>query len=136
MCWLFLSFSFFFSFRFIYLFIYFYYYYSSVSVQASSAWQTCSWRRRVSEDQKPLLEAIRSSSEGLLHVLSDILDLSKIENEKMALDFSDWNLRDHLFSCMSLFPLPRQGQGPAGTVLYYTVHPGPTHSSTVHFALL
>ncbi|CAI5458879.1 unnamed protein product [Closterium sp. Yama58-4] len=57
----------------------------------------------LSPEQCSLLETLRSSSEGLLHILSDILDLSKIENEKMVLDFSNWRLRENVSNCVALF---------------------------------
>ncbi|CAI5993401.1 unnamed protein product [Closterium sp. NIES-65] len=58
---------------------------------------------QLSPEQCSLLETLRSSSEGLLHILSDILDLSKIENEKMVLDFSNWRLRENVSNCVALF---------------------------------
>ena len=64
-----------------------------------------------SEDQRMLLETIRTSGESLLQILCDILDLSKIENEKMTLEYSDWDLRTHLEESLSVFRIRAQEKG-------------------------
>jgi signal transduction histidine kinase/CheY-like chemotaxis protein len=48
------------------------------------------------EKQKFYLEGIRKSSDTLLHIINDILDLSKIEAGKMELEKIDFSLRDTL----------------------------------------
>ena len=63
------------------------------------------------EDQRMLLETIRTSGESLLQILSDILDLSKIENEKMTLEYSDWDLRTHLDESLNVFRIRAQQNG-------------------------
>lgn len=45
-------------------------------------------------EQKKMVDVIMSSSENLLRLLSDILDLSKIEAERVKLENKNFNLRD------------------------------------------
>ena len=47
---------------------------------------------RLDAEQKRYLDIIRSSSEVLLAIINDILDLSKIEAQKMTLETLDFNL--------------------------------------------
>jgi PAS domain S-box-containing protein len=61
------------------------------------------------EDQRDYLQTIRKSSETLLHILNDILDLAKIEAGKMVLHPTDIILEDVFDRLMSLFtPLAHQ----------------------------
>ena len=46
------------------------------------------------EKQKFYLEGIRKSSDNLLHIINDILDLSKIEAGKMELEQIDFSITD------------------------------------------
>lgn len=55
----------------------------------------------INETQKTDLNAIYSSGQHLLSLITDILDLSKIEAGKMELAFSDVNLSDLINSAMS-----------------------------------
>ncbi|MCX6269171.1 MAG: ATP-binding protein [Bacteroidetes bacterium] len=48
------------------------------------------------EKQKFYLEGIKKSSDTLLHIINDILDLSKIEAGKMELEKIDFSLKDSL----------------------------------------
>ena len=47
---------------------------------------------RLDAEQKRYLDIIRSSSDALLAIINDILDLSKIEAQKMTLEMLDFNL--------------------------------------------
>jgi CheY-like chemotaxis protein/HPt (histidine-containing phosphotransfer) domain-containing protein len=61
------------------------------------------------EDQRDYLQTIRKSSETLLHILNDILDLAKIEAGKMVLHPTDIILEDVFDRLMALFtPLAHQ----------------------------
>ncbi|CAI5463336.1 unnamed protein product [Closterium sp. Yama58-4] len=65
----------------------------------------------LSEEQRMLAETIRSCSEGLLQILSDILDLSKIESDKMELEATQLDARQHLMSSLALFRTAVQDKG-------------------------
>ena len=61
------------------------------------------------EEQLDYLQTIRKSSETLLHILNDILDLAKIEAGKMVLHPTDILLEDVFDRLMALFtPLAHQ----------------------------
>ena len=47
------------------------------------------------------LEAIKASSESLLQVINDVLDLSKIEAHKLTIDVRPFRLRDCIESCVA-----------------------------------
>ncbi len=51
---------------------------------------------RLSTEQETYLEVVKDSAECLLTVIDDILDFSKVEAGKLALDLMDFNLRDRL----------------------------------------
>jgi signal transduction histidine kinase/CheY-like chemotaxis protein len=55
----------------------------------------------INETQNQDLSAIYNSGQHLLHLINDILDLSKIEAGKMELQFSEVNLADMVNSAMS-----------------------------------
>ncbi len=55
------------------------------------------------EDQRDYLQTIRKSSETLLHILNDILDLAKIEAGKMVLHPTDILLEDVFDRLMAMF---------------------------------
>ncbi len=46
----------------------------------------------LTQEQRDYLESISISTEGLLIIINDILDLSKIESGKFDLDFTSFNL--------------------------------------------
>jgi signal transduction histidine kinase/CheY-like chemotaxis protein/HPt (histidine-containing phosphotransfer) domain-containing protein len=63
----------------------------------------------LNEDQQDYLQTIRKSSETLLHILNDILDLAKIEAGKMVLHAADIVFEDLLDRLMALFtPIAHQ----------------------------
>eukprot|EP01119_Soliformovum_irregulare_P014173 TRINITY_DN3863_c0_g2_i2.p1 TRINITY_DN3863_c0_g2~~TRINITY_DN3863_c0_g2_i2.p1 ORF type:complete len:708 (-),score=258.45 TRINITY_DN3863_c0_g2_i2:23-2146(-) len=53
-------------------------------------------------DQKEILRVIRTSSDALLMLIDDILDLTKIEEEKLELRLETFNLREVLESVIDL----------------------------------
>jgi signal transduction histidine kinase/DNA-binding NarL/FixJ family response regulator len=74
----------------------------------------------LNEDQKDYLQTIRKSSETLLHILNDILDLAKIEAGKMVLHPADLVFEDLLDRLMSLFtPIAHQ----KGNKVTYVIEP-------------
>jgi signal transduction histidine kinase/DNA-binding response OmpR family regulator len=48
------------------------------------------------DKQRAYLEGIKHSSDNLLHIINDILDISKIEAGKMELEQIDFSLSDHV----------------------------------------
>ncbi len=61
--------------------------------------------------QSELLEVVRGSGETLLHIINDILDLSKIETGKLQLESSPFILRDALDQGMDLLAPMAFGKG-------------------------
>lgn len=53
--------------------------------------------------QKQYLQAIKENASQLLELINDILDLSKIEANKMLLEESSFNLKDLVFSSVKIF---------------------------------
>lgn len=53
--------------------------------------------------QKQYLQAIKENAFQLLELINDILDLSKIEANKMLLEESSFNLKDLVFSSVKIF---------------------------------
>jgi signal transduction histidine kinase len=62
-------------------------------------------------DQTDYVQTIRKSSDTLLHILNDILDLAKIEAGKMDLHPSDFMLEDVLERLMVLFSQVANAKG-------------------------
>ncbi len=58
---------------------------------------------KLNEEQRDYIQTIKRSSETLLHILNDILDLSKIEAGKMALHEMPLSLREMMDKLVSLF---------------------------------
>jgi len=54
------------------------------------------------EKQRRFARTIYSSAESLLHIINDILDLSKIEAGKLELDIAPFNLRHMVEECLEL----------------------------------
>jgi signal transduction histidine kinase len=53
-------------------------------------------------DQRQCAETVRESAEGLLTIINDILDLSKIEARKLALEIIDFDLGDLMESTVQM----------------------------------
>ena len=57
----------------------------------------------LNEDQQYYLEAIKVGSSSLLHIINDILEISKIEAGKMTVEFSPVNIRQLVLEVEQLF---------------------------------
>lgn len=62
-------------------------------------------------DEKEYLKAIDDSANSLLKIINNILDYSKIEAEKMELEFIEFNLRDLMTHTVRTFSLNKQNTG-------------------------
>ena len=62
-------------------------------------------RNSITEKQKPQLEAIKTSSDILLVLINDILDLAKIEAGKMTIESTELKLSDLVNSILGSFEL-------------------------------
>jgi len=62
-------------------------------------------------EQRDYAETIHSSSESLLTILNDILDLSKIEAGKLTFEVLNFNLRDLVESTLELLAVRAQSKG-------------------------
>ncbi|MFN8356768.1 MAG: PAS domain S-box protein [Spirosomataceae bacterium] len=76
---------------------------------------------QLSSDQRNYVMTIKKSSETLLNILNDILDLSKIEAGKMVLHEAPLSLQDWLDKLIALFS---QAAHHKGNKLYYTIEEG------------
>jgi len=65
----------------------------------------------ITDDQKDMLETIRSCGDQLLTLINDILDFSKIESGKMALEEIDFNLRSVIEDMGDIFGARYQERG-------------------------
>jgi signal transduction histidine kinase/CheY-like chemotaxis protein len=74
----------------------------------------------LTSDQREYLEIVKMSGDALLHVINDILDFSKIEAGKLALESTDFHLRDVLTRAMR--PLAHSAHQKQ---LQFTVRSGP-----------
>ena len=66
--------------------------------------------------QRGYAEQVRGSAEALLTIIGDILDVSKIEAGKLALDAVPFSLRDALEDVRALLALDAEGKGVALTL--------------------
>ena len=62
-------------------------------------------------EQREFLETVRRSADSLLGIINDILDLSKIEAGKLALDVNDFKLRRTLEEAISLLAVRARSKG-------------------------
>jgi PAS domain S-box-containing protein len=70
--------------------------------------------------QKEYARSIQRNSESLLTLISDILDISRIERKKLTLDIAEFNLRKFLDQLISKFQDKAHEQK-----LDFSFHPGP-----------
>lgn len=57
----------------------------------------------LNKDQRDMLKTIQSSSQTLLKILNDILDISKIESGKLDIEEDNFNLKNNIIDSVYLF---------------------------------
>lgn len=65
----------------------------------------------LSKEQREYLSSIQTSADALLELLNDILDLSKIESGRLALESVDFDLYDLVEDLAEILALRAQGKG-------------------------
>ena len=65
----------------------------------------------LTEEQREYLNIIRVSGDNLLRIISDILDLSKIETHKLVLERAQFGVRELLTESLSLLQVIAQEKG-------------------------
>jgi signal transduction histidine kinase/CheY-like chemotaxis protein/streptogramin lyase len=68
-------------------------------------------REGVSAEATELIELIRSSGDGLLRVVNDVLDFSKVEAGKLDLEVAPFHLPRALKECLGLFRSAAEAKG-------------------------
>ena len=63
---------------------------------------------QMTTEQKEYIEGIKTSSETLMTIINDVLDFSRIESNKIELEFIPFNLRDTV--CNSVFSLAHKAR--------------------------
>ncbi|HYD05430.1 MAG TPA: ATP-binding protein, partial [Reyranella sp.] len=66
---------------------------------------------KLAEEQRNYVDTARKSGEGLLVIIDDILDFSKMEAGKLALEIVDFDLRDVAENVLDLLALRAQAKG-------------------------
>jgi PAS domain S-box-containing protein len=66
---------------------------------------------RLAEDQRAMVDTLRSSADGLLTIINDILDFSKIDAGRMELETVDFDLRTVVEEAVLLLAGPAQDKG-------------------------
>lgn len=64
----------------------------------------------IAAEQREFVNVVQSSSEGLLHLINDILDLSKIEAGQMELESIDFDLQEVVESATDIFGVKAQAK--------------------------
>ncbi|WP_068619957.1 PAS domain S-box protein [Paenibacillus tuaregi] len=72
------------------------------------------------EEQKEYAHIISDSGRALLRILNDVLDFSKVEAGKMALEYDSFNLRASVASVVDLFA---PGAAEKGLAITYSIDP-------------
>ena len=65
----------------------------------------------LTQEQKEYVDILKQSGNNLLKLISDILDLSRIEAGKVELETEDFDLKDEITGTASIFSLLAQGKG-------------------------
>ncbi len=76
-------------------------------------------RTALSDEQRDYIETIEKSADNLLHLLNDILDISRIEAGKLTIEESVCNLRDTIDDALSLLAPAAQDKGLELISLFY-----------------
>jgi len=71
----------------------------------------------LTQEQKEYVDILKKSGNNLLKLISDILDLSRIEAGKVELEAEDFDLKDEITSTAHIFSLLAQGKGLEFSVL-------------------
>ncbi|MDC1175301.1 PAS domain S-box protein [Bacteriovoracaceae bacterium] len=66
---------------------------------------------QLSHEQRDMLQTIEVSSDNLMRIINDILDLSKIEAGKIELENIDFNLDDQVQKCIDIFTATANEKG-------------------------
>ncbi|WP_129595899.1 sensor histidine kinase [Anaerophilus nitritogenes] len=64
----------------------------------------------INDDQKELLEAVKEDGERLKNLVSDLLDLSRIESGKIQMDFDSYNIKDIIMHAADSFKIQAQNK--------------------------
>ena len=75
---------------------------------------------RLVGDQKRFLELLRTAGDGLLSLINNILDLSKIDAGELHLEEEEFELAELLFTISDLFSIPANKKG---IEVYIDLHP-------------
>ncbi|CAI7881848.1 unnamed protein product, partial [Closterium sp. NIES-54] len=62
-------------------------------------------------EQRSYLEIIRSSGDNLLRIISDVLDLSKIESKNLALEHIEFNIQQQVTEALALLEVVAKDKG-------------------------
>lgn len=73
--------------------------------------QILSWDKTLTAEQQEGVDIIQRSGEHLLTLINDILDLSKIEADRLDLYSTDFDLQDFLQNIIKLFQIRAQQKG-------------------------
>lgn len=65
----------------------------------------------LNEEQSKHLNILNESAKSLLHVINDVLDLSKLESGKIHFEMTDFNLQEMLENTVSIFRQNAQSKG-------------------------
>ena len=65
----------------------------------------------LTSEQRTYLEVIRSSGESLLHIISDVLDLSKIESQGLELEHAPFDLHRQAREALAIVRIAADEKG-------------------------
>lgn len=65
----------------------------------------------LSLEQRSYLEIIQASGNNLLRIISDVLDLAKMESQSLTLEYLEFDLREHIDEALALFRVVAEEKG-------------------------